>query len=540
MAIVDFYRVEERSQRVVSALLAGLLFYWILGCLLLVQLTYAAVGALFTSGASLWIKPALAAVVVLLAVCFALSHYAWATRSVITRTLRLFEAAPLERGDPYHTLFRNTVDEIRIATGNRIPIRCVVVPCGSLNGFSLRDPHGNAIVGLTEGLLARLKRNEVQAVVAQLTGQVISKEALISTVTYSLFGSLEEFVDRMLDSTKRDPLHRDTQPLAGFMPILLMAKAFLRFGSFLNMALSRERVFRSDALAVELTRDPMGLAAALRRMSYGWRGSGTFGTATESVLFAPPGRGKHDRRMGFFAFLFRAQPPVEERLRRVLAMAGKSLAQVDELLKKPAAQRAVASDSRPSTDVLWKAFFHGSWQGPFTLAALAAMPELAPATFVCRMGASDIIPAGDDDILRRELFGKAHPHGKCPRCGGLLKEIRYEGVAVLTCGSCGGHLVPNDAVQRILVRTIFPMTKELKESTAKWKEAHRVRPKIERGRDAPDRLSCPRCSASMTRNFYSAQYFLEVDRCYNCKVTWFDGGELEILQALVEEIMGAP
>jgi Zn-finger nucleic acid-binding protein len=38
----------------------------------------------------------------------------------------------------------------------------------------------------------------------------------------------------------------------------------------------------------------------------------------------------------------------------------------------------------------------------------------------------------------------------------------------------------------------------------------------------------------MTRGFYSYRYFILIDRCHHCGYAWFDAGELELLQMLVE------
>ncbi len=536
MGIVSFYRIKERSRRIIWLLIASLICYWILGCSLLAQMARFLLFGLFDRTSGPWLDTETVAIVAVLSCVVAAGHYCWATRSVIRRTLKMYGAQPLDPTDPYHTVFQNTVDEIRIATGNRIPITCMVIPCGALNGFSLCDPQGRATVGLTEGVLARMKRNETQAVVAQLTGQVLSKDALINTVAFSLFASLEDGVDQALGTTRQTASrHAQGRPLDIVSIFLFATKIFLRLGSVFNMFLSRERIYRNDALAVELTRDPVGIAMALQRLTRAWRGSGTFGAATESVLFVPPGRGKHDTDLGFVASLFRSHPPLKARLKRCLDMAGTSIATVDELLKKPAAHRAAGIDAKVHSRAKWKIYNDGVWQGPFTLAVLKAMPQLTRLAYVCRLGTTEVVQAGDDELLAQEFFGKKVKHDDCPRCGGSLIKVRYEGVAIMACQECGGRLVPNDAVQRILVRHIVPIPPEVRTTLKTWKEANAIRPIRNHGKDDPEKIPCPRCKRPMTRNFYSAQYFLEVDRCYPCKVTWFDVEELEILQALVEE-----
>jgi Zn-dependent protease with chaperone function/Zn-finger nucleic acid-binding protein len=467
--------LTSRSRRIILFFAAGLAVYWSLFALALAQ-TIWYIAALAT-GQSPWLSPRATIVTTLCAFALAAAHYFWATRGIVQRTLRLFEAHDVDRGDPYHDLLRNTVEEISIATGNRVPITCVVIPCASLNGIALRDVQGTAIVGVTEGLLARASRNEVQAVAAQLTGQVITCDAMVSTVAFCLFALIEEILDRTLGRGRRD-FFRSSLPSNGGTAFFLLAKLFLRLGDFVNLALSRERIFRSDALSVEFTRDPMALAHVLRRLQHTWRGAGTFGPSTEAIMFAAPGRGANDTRMGFFRFLFKAQPPLNDRLARALAMAGATLESIDADIAMPT----------PARDE----------------------PRLTPM----HLGA----------------IGKC-----CPRCGAPLREVRYEGVKVEVCAGCGGRLVADNGIPRILVRHVMPIRPELRANADRLRHPQFTPRLADGGKDCPDRLACPACRAPMAHNFYSVYYFIEVDRCYSCKLIWFDHEELELLQALVED-----
>ena len=47
-------------------------------------------------------------------------------------------------------------------------------------------------------------------------------------------------------------------------------------------------------------------------------------------------------------------------------------------------------------------------------------------------------------------------------------------------------------------------------------------------------LKCPKCEATMVRNFYTMAYLIEVDRCSFCNHVWFDKDELEMVQYLIE------
>jgi len=552
---ISFWDLERRSSRAITLLALILGLYWSAGCLLLGHIAGFLFRIFFMGAVSLRFSPAVYVMLLLGGFAAAAVHWFWATRSVIDRTLRIFDVKDLDPQDPYHKVFRNTVEEISIASGNRIRVRCVVIPCASLNGFAMRDPQDRAVVGITEGMLARTKRNELQAVVAQLTGQVLSCDALVNTVAFSLFGALQEAFDKLqaggalgagsggigpTGAPAAALLGRGSSRAAGGLAALAV-RLFLGLGYLLNTALSRQRVFRSDALAVQLTRDPLGLALALRRLKSAWRGSGTFGAQTEAILFAPPGRGRHDTSMGFFRSLFSAHPPLEERFRRVLAMAGTTEKRIEELLKKKAAPRAVAltetrrTATRPA-DELWHVYLDGRWQGPFTLAALAALPQFGAQMLVSRAALGAVVPAGEDPLLKQEFFDKKLRSGTlCPRCQVQLGRASYEGVAVHSCPACGGRLVPFDGMQRILVRRLLPLSEEIRNKARRWKEQVPYRPRTQGSEDEPEKLTCPQCKNPMTRGFYNPEYFIEVDRCYVCGLIWFDAGELELLQALVEQ-----
>ena len=43
----------------------------------------------------------------------------------------------------------------------------------------------------------------------------------------------------------------------------------------------------------------------------------------------------------------------------------------------------------------------------------------------------------------------------------------------------------------------------------------------------------------MTRTFYSMAYLVELDRCCNCRLIWFEKDELEILQCMIDNRMAS-
>jgi Zn-finger nucleic acid-binding protein len=106
---------------------------------------------------------------------------------------------------------------------------------------------------------------------------------------------------------------------------------------------------------------------------------------------------------------------------------------------------------------------------------------------------------------------------KCPLCQTPLTRIEYESFNLHRCSDCHGHLVSQqrvDAIERRRDKSV----EELKEDV----EAHLQI-------DCEGKLRCPRCRAAMRKQMERGGLF-KLDTCDACKLVWFDGGELAMLQ----------
>jgi Zn-finger nucleic acid-binding protein len=85
------------------------------------------------------------------------------------------------------------------------------------------------------------------------------------------------------------------------------------------------------------------------------------------------------------------------------------------------------------------------------------------------------------------------------------------------CSECGGNLVAShrlELLERRRDRTIEQLKQEVETYFQK---------------DSYQRLRCPRCRGSMTKEFERGRMFY-LDSCGGCKLVWLDGGELAMLQ----------
>jgi len=319
--------------------------------------------------------------------------------------------------------------------------------------------------------------------------------------------------------------------------------------------LSRQREFMADAAAVELCRDPMGLAKGIYKANT--RFSQVLGsTDVYSPIFIvdPRSHGLEDEG-GFFGKLFGSHPPAMKRIQGLCAMMGNAPPDVlreirtteKERLKnrtifhpfvRTEIARAPISHSDQREWMICGA--KGQWQGPFLVEELIFLPFFTPSVRVKKAGDETAGKAFDFDPVR-EVFhrvGSDSDHAaknKCPRCEVPLASTFYEGVPVQSCATCGGKFALNSAVERILIRDEMGFDEALVQKALDFKETVLVNPLKHPQSAEAKTLLCPKCGAKMMPHPFSYQYFVPTFKCFLCKAIWFDPDNLEILQILVEE-----
>jgi Zn-finger nucleic acid-binding protein len=155
------------------------------------------------------------------------------------------------------------------------------------------------------------------------------------------------------------------------------------------------------------------------------------------------------------------------------------------------------------------------------------------------------MPQIDPVIFTKRLAEQELPVSRfaCPSCRQPLIEITYERTQIEQCHFCGGALVGNDRIPRILARTDGPPTDRIKSLSRAVMQESRLRgigrPLEGNGEKGIPLRNCPKCSHPMMRTFYTLAYPIQIDRCSSCGVTWFDSDELEMLQCMIANKMAA-
>lgn len=181
--------------------------------------------------------------------------------------------------DPDERRLLNVVEEMAIAAGTPVPPVYLLPEESSINAFAAGFEPKDAVIGVAAGSLEYLTRDELQGVIAHefshiLNGDMRLNIRLIGLLNGILILSLLGYqLIRMVSHSRprRSSSSRDGKD--GRLPILLFGLALLLigwvgvfFGRLIKAGVSRQREYLADASAVQFTRNPDGIAGALKKI----------------------------------------------------------------------------------------------------------------------------------------------------------------------------------------------------------------------------------------------------------------------------------
>ncbi|HEU4862554.1 MAG TPA: M48 family metallopeptidase [Candidatus Limnocylindria bacterium] len=236
-------------------------------------------------------------------------------------------AREIPRGEPperYRQLV-NVVEEMRLA-GGLPPPRLWVIDDSAPNAFATgRDPD-HASVAVTTGLLDKLDREELQGVIGHEMSHIGNLDIRFTLLVGVLVGSIALLADWFLRFTFWGGGRRGNNDRNGgggaaaviFVIAILLAVVAPLIGRLVQAAVSRSRESLADATAVDLTRNPVGLARALRRISDDPEVLEVANRATQHLYIVNPIKSFEERAKS----LWDTHPPIGERIRALEAIAG--------------------------------------------------------------------------------------------------------------------------------------------------------------------------------------------------------------------------
>ncbi len=455
-------------------------------------------------------------------------HFGISAFTAVDRVVEQIRAGVPDDEDGVHRVLLNVMDEIHIASGSKRQIRCLVIPTLSLNALAVTDLKGDAVIAITEGLLSRLKRDQLEAVMAHEAYHIFSGDCLEASVATSLFGVYAAAIEGVKDTVVQE---------FRAVPFLVLFWFLNSLGEIVTMFISREREYRADAGAVRITRNPVALAEALNLIAGRWSGSGFIHEGLEMLCISSPIPDHHDESEDWWDDLMSTHPPIGKRVDVLLQMARVSHSTLAGR-EKP---RAVF---QPEIEQLYYALdSEDTWIGPFRFSELTAFPWFTGSTKVSMIPTPsefDDSVRSVDDIVRERIPVNLNMRTTflCPACRQPLMKEAYVDTSVDRCVFCRGVLIDNDRIFRILARREIKCDERfrtlMRAVTADSLRSLTIRKQRLKERKLVHLTLCPRCGRSMFRSFYSYAFLIELDKCSMCRVTWFDADELDMLQCLIE------
>jgi heat shock protein HtpX len=217
----------------------------------------------------------------------------------------------------------NVVEEMAIAAGVPMP-KVYIIDDSAPNAFATGRGPEHASVAVTSGLLEKLDRDELQGVIAHEMSHVGNFDIRYAMLVGVLVGTTVLISDFFLRGLWFGGGRRREGEGQGqvIMLIIAIALAILAplFARLLQLSISRQREFLADASAVQLTRNPKGLADALQKISGDPEVLEAANRATAHLYIVNPIKKFEKRSKG----LFSTHPPIEQRIEilRQMEMGG--------------------------------------------------------------------------------------------------------------------------------------------------------------------------------------------------------------------------
>lgn len=213
----------------------------------------------------------------------------------------------------------NIVEEMAIASGLPVP-PVYLLEEASINAFAAGHDSRDVAIGITRGAIELLSRDELQGVVAHEFSHIFNGDMkinlqLIGWLHGILFiGLIGRF---LLDSnSNRSYRSRNSRGTTIFMMLglgfMIIGYSGTFFGKLIKAAISRQREFLADATAVQYTRNPEGIAGALKKIGGSPMGSTVTHPNAAQISHLFFGEGLH----GHFSW-FSTHPPLEQRIHAI-------------------------------------------------------------------------------------------------------------------------------------------------------------------------------------------------------------------------------
>ncbi|MHC4407721.1 MAG: M48 family metallopeptidase [Planctomycetota bacterium] len=224
--------------------------------------------------------------------------------------------------DPIERKVLNVVEEMAIASGMAVPDVYLLDNEQRINAFAAGKEVDEAVIGVTRGCAEQLSRDELQGVIAHEFSHILHGDmklnlrlvgVLNGILVIGLIGSLIMRNAFFVGSSRsRDDGRVRLAIIVLGLALVIVGSMGTLFGRLIQAAVSRQREYLADASAVAFTRDPSGIAGALKRIGATQHGARIQNAHVAEYRHMYFGAGMKEM-FGALA----THPPLETRIRRI-------------------------------------------------------------------------------------------------------------------------------------------------------------------------------------------------------------------------------
>lgn len=257
------------------------------------------------------------------AACWTLIGYAFNGAMIRMAT----GAKPLDRREAPELY--NILENLCISRGQKMP-PLYVIDTDALNAFASGIDQSSYAVTVTRGLVERLDKRELEAVLGHELTHIVNKDCrllvisivftgMVSFLAQMMWRNLQYGLTPMRPENSGENRERQGRGGANVAALMVISAIMLAIGYalaiLLRFALSRRREYMADAGAVELTKNPEALISALRKISKASEIPNVPPEVRQMFIENPP---------SFFDFggLFATHPPIEDRIAVLQRLGG--------------------------------------------------------------------------------------------------------------------------------------------------------------------------------------------------------------------------
>jgi len=206
------------------------------------------------------------------------------------------------------------VDRLRQRAGLPMPT-VAIAPHAQPNAFATGRNPEHAVVCVTEGIMSLVSRDELEGVIAHELAHIKNRDMLLQTIAATMAGAISNIAQFGFFFGGRSDDDEGSNPLVAIAMLVLAPLAAM----IIQMAISRQREFKADAVGAEISGRPLSLANALLKLDAGaHRIPMRVAPAVAPLAQVNP----LPLSGGGIAKLFSTHPPTAERVAALQAIAG--------------------------------------------------------------------------------------------------------------------------------------------------------------------------------------------------------------------------